>query len=97
MISSFLKDHKEDAFLHDLAGQIALETGNLKDATSHYKMAYQYSNKIPLIGASYAQALIATEEENNMKEAIQILKFALQKEKTLPKKGFRIFLLPMTV
>lgn len=87
-LSEFIKAHDKDAFLHDLAGQIALEIGNLEAAIIHYKKAYDYSHKIPLIGASYAQALIATENKDNMEKAVQILKTALREEKYYIK-GFR--------
>jgi len=87
-LSAFIKQHDKDAFLHDLAGQIALEIGNLDAAIMHYKKAYDYSNQIPLIGASYAQSLIATEDKDNMEQAVQVLKKALREEKYYIK-GFR--------
>ena len=88
LLSRVVKENDSDVFLHDLAGQIALETGQIEKAIMHYKKAYSSSNKLPLIGASYAQSLIASENRDNIQNAVTVLKHALQQEKFYAR-GFR--------
>lgn len=70
----------DDIFINDLAGQIAFETGKIDDSIGFYKHAYEKSNKNALIALNYAQALVASENEDNMKNAVLILKSGLLKE-----------------
>ncbi len=69
-----------DQFINDLAGQIALETGDIDKSILYYRQAYEKSNHNPLIALSYGQVLVASEKPENMKIAIPILKSALMQE-----------------
>lgn len=80
LINQTLEKLPKDAYLHDLAGQIALETG-LNDASiAHYRQAYTLSDHNPLIGLTLGQAMIASEKIDILPEAIEIIKKALTKE-----------------
>lgn len=87
-ITQAIKILPNDAFLYDLAGQIALENGKLNESIAFYKQAYDKSNKNPLIALSYAQVLVASEDKNNLRQAIPILKHSLLSE-THYAKGYR--------
>ncbi|MEM6603775.1 MAG: M48 family metalloprotease [Pseudomonadota bacterium] len=88
MISGYLKKHPKDGFMHDLAGQIALESGLRDKAMLHYEKAYHLTKKTPLIGLAYGQALIASEERINIEKAVPIMKTSLFQEK-YHARGFR--------
>jgi len=70
----------KDAFIYDLAGQIALENGKINSAIDYYKTAYTLSQKNPLIGFTLGQALIASQKQHFIKQASLILKESLLKE-----------------
>lgn len=70
----------DDVFIYDLAGQIAFETGKIDDAIVFYKHAYEKSKQNSLIGLTYGQALVASENKENMQNAIPILKAGLIQE-----------------
>jgi predicted Zn-dependent protease len=87
-IQEAIKLYPNDAFVYDLAGQIALENGKLNDAIAFYYAAYEKSNRNSLIGLAYAQVLVATEDKKNLKKAIPILKLSLLDEHQYAK-GYR--------
>lgn len=70
----------DDPYIDDLAGQIALENGKIDQAIAYYKEAYEKSQKNPLIGLTYGQALVASEDKANLEIAIPILKSSLLTE-----------------
>ncbi len=88
VIEKSLELSPNDAFILDLAGQIALESGEINKSIAFYKQAYENSNANPLIGLTYGQALVASENINNIKIAIPILKKSLIAE-SLYAKGYR--------
>lgn len=79
-IDKAIKLLPNDAYIYDLAGQIAFENGNIPRAIDFYKQSYEKSKNNPLIGLSYGQVLVASEDTDNMKKAIPILKASLLRE-----------------
>ena len=80
LLRKTLETLPKDAYLHDLAGQIALETGLNDDAIAYYQKAYALSDHNPLIGLTLGQAMIASEKIDILPEAIEIIKKSLTKE-----------------
>lgn len=65
-------------YFHELRGQIYYEAGQPENALPAYRASLTLEPDEPLLMVGLATALIATEKKNNLQEAINILKTALQ-------------------
>lgn len=74
----------DDPYFRELRGQILLESGRPDDALPDLRMALQQSRNNPLIASLFGHALIATEESDNLAEARQVLRVAVQRDNRNP-------------
>ncbi len=68
-------------YYHELMGQILYESGKGSEAIAPMMRAVELKPDAPLFEIALAQALIESEEEEKLNEAIRLLKSALQKER----------------
>ncbi|MGC6472247.1 MAG: M48 family metalloprotease [Parvibaculales bacterium] len=68
----------KNPYFHELRGQIYHEAGKPTLALPSYRTSLTLEPDEPLLMVGLATALIATEQKNNIEEAIQTLKAALQ-------------------
>jgi len=73
-----------DPYFLELKGQILLEGGKPKEAIPALREAVLQSRSNPLIAALLGNALVATEDPNDFKEAAQVLKVAVQRDDENP-------------
>jgi predicted Zn-dependent protease len=73
-----------DPYFLELKGQILLESGKPKEAIAPLREAVARSQNQPLIAALLGHALIATEDQANFKEARQVLKIAVARDRENP-------------
>jgi predicted Zn-dependent protease len=73
-----------DPYFLELKGQILLEGGKPKAAIPPLREAVLQSRSTPLIAALLGDALVATEDPNDFKEAAQVLKVAVQRDSENP-------------
>ena len=72
-IDDLIKTYPDDAFFYELKGQILFETGQAKKAVSAYEKAVALRGKSVLLRIGYAQALIETQERENLLKAAETL------------------------
>ncbi len=73
-----------DPYFLELKGQILLESGRPKDAIAPLRMAVAGSRGAPLIASLLGHALVATEDPDNLKEARDVLKVAVARDRDNP-------------
>lgn len=74
-----------DAYYHELRGQILLESGNARGALGSYRRAARLAPKEPLILAGLGQALLAKGSGGSVKEALSVLKRAYARDPRDPR------------
>lgn len=74
----------DDPYFLELKGQILLESGKPADAIAPLRRATELSGNQPLIATTFGHALIATENPANFKEAEQVLKAAVARDRANP-------------
>lgn len=80
LIDSLIKDLPQDPYFWELKGQAYLEGGQPAKALAPLKQASKLLPNNGLIQILYAQALIATENKANAKEAVRLLTIAKKSE-----------------
>ena len=80
LIDSLIKDLPQDPYFWELKGQAYLEGGQPAKALAPLKQASKLLPNNGLIQILYAQALIATENKANAKEAVRLLTIARKSE-----------------
>lgn len=83
-VGDLLAAAPHDPYFLELKGQILLEGGKPKDAIAPLREAVLQSRSTPLITALLGNALVATEDPNDFKEAAQVLKVAVQRDSENP-------------
>jgi predicted Zn-dependent protease len=83
-VGALLATAPHDPYFLELKGQILLEGGKPKDAIPALREAVLQSRSTPLIAALLGNALVATEDPNDFKEAAQVLKVAVQRDNDNP-------------
>lgn len=73
-----------DPYFRELQGQILLESGKPKEALEPLRIAVRESRGAPLISSMLGHALIATEDPANLKEARDVLKVSLARDRENP-------------
>jgi predicted Zn-dependent protease len=73
-----------DPYFRELQGQILLESGKPKEALDPLRIAVKESRAAPLISSLLGHALIATEDPANLKEARDVLKVSLARDRENP-------------
>ena len=83
-VDALLAVTPHDPYFLELKGQILLEGGKPKQAIAPLREAVLQSRSTPLIAALLGNALVATEDPNDFKEAAQVLKVAVQRDSDNP-------------
>lgn len=78
-IDSLIKQHPQNAYYHELKGQILYENGRINEAIGAYEKANELLRH-PLILIGLANSYIAMEEEQYLPEAIELLQQATTSE-----------------
>jgi predicted Zn-dependent protease len=73
-----------DPYFLELKGQILLESGKPKEALAPLRLAVAGSRNAPLIASLLGHALVATEDPDNLKEARDVLKVAVARDRDNP-------------
>lgn len=84
-INSLIAEHPDDPFFYETKGQVLFENGRVDEAIEPYRLAVKNIPEASLIRVSYAQALISTEDDAQLPEAIKNLEYALSRD---PSNGF---------
>ncbi|MGC6511655.1 MAG: M48 family metalloprotease [Parvibaculales bacterium] len=77
LISELINRQEKNPYFHELRGQIFHEAGKPDRALPAYRTSLELEPEEPLLMVGLATALIATENRDNVQEAIQTLKVAL--------------------
>ncbi|MEP2988481.1 MAG: M48 family metalloprotease [Parasphingorhabdus sp.] len=83
-VEKLLASAPDDPYFLELHGQILLESGNPEGALAPLRKAVKLTNNQPLIASLFGHALVATEDEQYLAEASQILKAAVTKDNRNP-------------
>jgi predicted Zn-dependent protease len=81
---ALLKGDPDDPFFLELKGQILLESGKPAEAIAPLREAVARTHDTPLIAAMLGHALISTEKPENLTEAKQVLKSAVNRDNQNP-------------
>jgi predicted Zn-dependent protease len=82
--NALLAADANDPYFLELKGQILLETGKPKDAVPILREAVQRSGDAPMIAAMLGHALVETQDSQNLAEAKQVLKTAVNRDNQDP-------------
>jgi predicted Zn-dependent protease len=83
-VAKLLDTAPHDPYFLELKGQILLESGKPAQAIPALREAVQQSRSTPLITALLGNALVATENPTDLKEAAQVLRVAVQRDSENP-------------
>jgi predicted Zn-dependent protease len=83
-VESLLRTDPKDPYFLELKGQILLESGKPKEALESLRQAVAIAPAQPLIAATFGHALIATEDQDNFKEAKAVLRSAIGRDNSNP-------------
>src|SRR4051812_36593570 len=83
-VAKLLAAAPHDPYFLELKGQILLESGKPTEAIPALREAVQQSRSTPLIAALLGNALVATENPADLKEAAQVLRVAVQRDNENP-------------
>jgi len=81
---ALLAKNPTDPYFLELKGQILLEAGKPADALAPLRRAVELARGEPLIATTLGHALIATEDPKNTKEAENVLKVAVARDRENP-------------
>ena len=79
-IDALLAERPDYPYFWELKGQVYVESSRPKEGIAPYRKAAALAPGEPLIQASLGAALVATEDANNLKEAVSVLRATLHKE-----------------
>jgi predicted Zn-dependent protease len=79
-IDGLIKEHPDDPYFHELKGQMLFENGRVQDAVAPYREAVRLAPESALLRIGLAQALIETNAPAGIREAIQQLQDARERE-----------------
>lgn len=83
-MDSLLAERPDDAFFHELKGQMLLENGRVRDAVPSYRRAVELAPQEILLRIGLAQALVNTDERDAAKEAITVMEQLIGIERDNP-------------
>lgn len=84
-VDRLIEEEPENPFFEELKGQMLFEHGKVREALAPHRRAMELAPQYALLRINLARALIALETQEEVKEAIDVLKIALQIE---PDNGF---------
>tara|TARA_B100001939_G_scaffold201813_1_gene173432 strand:- start:26317 stop:27768 length:1452 start_codon:yes stop_codon:yes gene_type:complete len=79
-VDALIASAPQDPYFYETKGQILFENGRIEEAIPAYRMAVKNLPEEPLIRVAFAQALIATENNDYLPEAIESLEYALSRD-----------------
>ncbi|HXV24417.1 MAG TPA: M48 family metalloprotease [Alphaproteobacteria bacterium] len=85
LLDQLLAEHPEDAYFHELRGQISFENGRIAEAVNSYQRAVDLDPVEPLLRLGLAQAQLETEQPEFNKPALAHLEEVVRRE---PRNGF---------
>jgi predicted Zn-dependent protease len=80
-LDSLLADYPENAYLHELKGQVLFETGRPMEAEGPYRRALELKPDQPLLRLALGQTLVAQNDKAKLDEAILLLRRVAQEER----------------
>jgi predicted Zn-dependent protease len=83
-VDALLAAQPHDPYFLELKGQVLLESGHPAEAIAPLREAVAKSSNQPLIAVLLGHALIASEDDNNFKEAEQVLRTAVARDRENP-------------
>jgi len=87
-VDALIQQRPNDAYYHELKGQILFESGSIQGAVRSYEQAVALAPNEPLILVSYGRALLAQSNQGDVQRAREVLLSALREEK-LNSEGWR--------
>lgn len=79
-----IAEKPNDAFFHETKGYVLWKAGRIRESLSPYRRSVEFSNGLPLLRLSLAQALLELEDPDAAREAVEQLVLTTQFEKTMP-------------
>ena len=73
-----------DPYFLEIKGQVLLESGKPDDALAPLRRATELTGNDPLIATTFGHALVATENDDNLKEARDVLKVSVARDRENP-------------
>ena len=92
-VDALVATSPHDPFFLELKGQILLESGKPREALAPLREAVAQSQSIPLISSLLGDALVATDDPQNLKEAAQVLKVSVQRDNENPQAWYNLGLI----
>ena len=83
-VDKLLAREPQNPYLYELKGQMLFESGKVVDAVAPYKKAVELSHDTPLIEVAYAHALIETNDNAKLSEAVDRLQDSQRTEPDEP-------------
>jgi predicted Zn-dependent protease len=80
LVDSLIAEEPDNAYFHELKGQMLFETGSYAPAIESYRRSVELAPDQPLIRISYAQALIEADQPGDLEIAAGELEAALRVE-----------------
>ncbi len=80
LLEELLVEHPEDAYFHELRGQILFENGRIAEAVQSYQRAVDLDPAEPLLRLGLAQAQLETEQPELTKPALAHLEEVVRRE-----------------
>lgn len=80
-MDSLLADLPDDPYFLEFKAQLLFESGNVDASLPLYRRSIEIDPNEPLIRSAFARALIATEQSENLEEAVTHLRFSLSRER----------------
>lgn len=81
-VNALIHDDPNDPFLYDLKGQIQFENGRIREALATYAKAVSLKPNAPLLRVALAEARIATDDESEMRKAVDDLSDATHRDRS---------------
>jgi predicted Zn-dependent protease len=79
-IDRLLESDPENPFFHELKGQMLFEHGKIEDAIAPHRRSVELAPEFALLRINLARALVATERDQEVEEAVRMLDEALRIE-----------------
>ena len=84
MIDQLIKEEPNNPFFHELKGQVLLENSRVAESIGPYRRSVELLPDSALLRSSLAHALIESNDDRVLDEALKSLKVAAEKEPRTP-------------
>ena len=84
LIDELLSEAPEDAYFHELRGQVLFESGRIVEAEASYRQAFMRLPEQPLIAMGLAQTILSRPDRSGAAEAEDLLEHALRDRPATP-------------